>query len=144
MELTAIHKHLQDETPRLWWVHYAGYGNPVAIAATLHAGFAVTGMPLSAPPETEAPIPLDTAALDPEYWYQSVRQTVRFDQAVRSASEAGYRVFIESSPHPVLIAGVEEILADRSYIDGVLARGAEQANELAHRVMKRVRNAIGL
>jgi uncharacterized protein DUF1259 len=64
VELTAIHKHLQDETPRLWWVHYAGYGNPVAIAATLHAAFAVTGMPLSAPPATEAPIPLDTAALD--------------------------------------------------------------------------------
>jgi hypothetical protein len=64
VEVTAIHKHLQDETPRLWWVHYAGYGNPVAIATTLHTAFAVTGMPLSAPAETEAPIPLDTAALD--------------------------------------------------------------------------------
>ncbi|MDT5222473.1 MAG: polyketide synthase 7, partial [Mycobacterium sp.] len=60
---------------------------------------------------------LDTAALNPEYWYQSVRQTVRFDQAVRSASEVGYRVFIESSPHPVLIAGVDEILADRNTAD---------------------------
>jgi hypothetical protein len=64
VEVTAIHKHLQDETPRLWWVHYVGYGNPVAIATTVHTAFAVTGMPLSAPAETEAPIPLDTAALD--------------------------------------------------------------------------------
>jgi Domain of Unknown Function (DUF1259) len=64
VEVTAIHKHLQDETPRLWWVHYAGYGDPVAIAGTVHAAFALTGMPLSAPTETEVPIPLDTAALD--------------------------------------------------------------------------------
>jgi Domain of Unknown Function (DUF1259) len=64
VEVTAIHKHLQDETPRLWWVHYAGYGDPVAIARTLHAAFTLTGMPLTAPAETEAPIPLDTAALD--------------------------------------------------------------------------------
>ena len=38
----------------------------------------------------------------------------------------------------------EEIMADTSYLDGVLARGADQANEVAHRVMKRVRNAVGL
>lgn len=64
VEVTAIHKHLQNETPRLWWVHYAGYGDPVAIARILHAAFALTGMPLTAPAETEAPIALDTAALD--------------------------------------------------------------------------------
>src|SRR6266403_266002 len=38
----------------------------------------------------------------------------------------------------------EEMLADRSYIDNVLARGAERANEVADQVMKRVRNAVGL
>ncbi|HJT80591.1 MAG TPA: tryptophan--tRNA ligase [Chthoniobacterales bacterium] len=38
----------------------------------------------------------------------------------------------------------EEILADKSYIDQVLQRGSEQANEVAHRVMKRVREAVGL
>jgi tryptophanyl-tRNA synthetase len=38
----------------------------------------------------------------------------------------------------------EEILADKSYIDNVLARGAERANEIADQVMKRVRSAIGL
>lgn len=64
VEVDAIHKHLQDETPRLWWVHYVGYGDPVAIAGTVHAALALTGMPLSAPAEAEAPIALDTAALD--------------------------------------------------------------------------------
>jgi tryptophanyl-tRNA synthetase len=38
----------------------------------------------------------------------------------------------------------EEILADKSHIDNVLRRGAERANEVADRVMKRVRKAVGL
>ena len=38
----------------------------------------------------------------------------------------------------------EEILADPSYIDQVLARGAERANAAADKVMKRVRSAVGL
>jgi tryptophanyl-tRNA synthetase len=38
----------------------------------------------------------------------------------------------------------EEILADKSYIDDVLARGAKRANEIADRLMKRVREAVGL
>jgi hypothetical protein len=38
----------------------------------------------------------------------------------------------------------EEIQSDKSYIDGVLAKGAEQANEIADQVMGRVRKAVGL
>ena len=38
----------------------------------------------------------------------------------------------------------EEMLADKSYIDNVLARGAERANEIADQVMQRVRKAVGL
>ena len=38
----------------------------------------------------------------------------------------------------------EEILADKSYVDNVLARGARRANEIADQVMRRVRAAIGL
>jgi tryptophanyl-tRNA synthetase len=38
----------------------------------------------------------------------------------------------------------EEILADKSYIDGVLSKGASRANEIADQVMKRVREAVGL
>ncbi|WP_204800768.1 type I polyketide synthase [Mycobacterium riyadhense] len=56
--------------------------------------------------------PIDTAGLNAEYWYRSIRQTVRLEQAVRSAFDDGCQVFIESSPHPVLIAGIEETLAD--------------------------------
>lgn len=59
---------------------------------------------------------MDTAALTADYWYQSVRQTVQFDRAVRAAAAAGHRVFIESSPHPVLIAGIEETVPDAAVI----------------------------
>jgi tryptophanyl-tRNA synthetase len=38
----------------------------------------------------------------------------------------------------------EEILADKSYIDRVLAKGATRANKIAGQVMKRVREAVGL
>jgi tryptophanyl-tRNA synthetase len=38
----------------------------------------------------------------------------------------------------------EEILADPSYIDRVLEKGAQRANQIAASVMKRVRGAVGL
>ncbi|OBG57850.1 type I polyketide synthase [Mycobacterium sp. E735] len=55
---------------------------------------------------------LDTAALDADYWYRSIRQTVQFERAVRNACGAGYGVFVESSPHPVLLAAVEDTVTD--------------------------------
>jgi mycoketide-CoA synthase len=55
---------------------------------------------------------LDTVGLDAAYWYRNIRQTVQFDQAVRAACEHGYRTFIESSPHPALIAGIEDTFND--------------------------------
>jgi len=38
----------------------------------------------------------------------------------------------------------QEILSDKSYIDDVLTRGANRANEIASQVMDRVRKAVGL
>ncbi|WP_205877971.1 type I polyketide synthase [Mycobacterium camsae] len=66
---------------------------------------------------------LDTAALDADYWYQNISGTVQFESAVRAAFDAGHQVFIESSPHPVLIGGIEETLgAERSVIIPSLGR----------------------
>ncbi|TAM66695.1 type I polyketide synthase [Mycobacterium sp.] len=55
---------------------------------------------------------IDTAGLDGDYWFRSIRQTVQFERAIRSACDAGYRAFIESSPHPVLMAAIEETVSD--------------------------------
>ncbi|MGY3518265.1 type I polyketide synthase [Micromonospora sp. PTRAS2] len=51
---------------------------------------------------------LDTAGLDADYWYRNLRQTVRFDEAVRSLVAAGYQTFVEVSAHPVLTMAVQE------------------------------------
>jgi acyl transferase domain-containing protein/NADPH:quinone reductase-like Zn-dependent oxidoreductase/NADP-dependent 3-hydroxy acid dehydrogenase YdfG/acyl carrier protein len=55
---------------------------------------------------------LDTSCLDEDYWFANLRQPVLFEQAVRWSYEHGYRTFIESSPHPVLTAGIQDSLAD--------------------------------
>ncbi|MFE6689179.1 beta-ketoacyl synthase N-terminal-like domain-containing protein, partial [Streptomyces sp. NPDC057743] len=61
---------------------------------------------------------IDAAELDADYWYRNLRQTVRFEDAVRAAVSAGHTVFIEASAHPVLTVGVEQTL------DAVNAIGA--------------------
>lgn len=51
---------------------------------------------------------LDTRALDAEYWYTNLRQTVLFEQGTGELLRQGQRIFIECSPHPVLTTAVEE------------------------------------
>ncbi|MEV8434559.1 type I polyketide synthase [Streptomyces chartreusis] len=51
---------------------------------------------------------LDTTALDAGYWYRNLRQTVRMEAATRALLAAGHRVFVESSPHPVLAGAIGE------------------------------------
>ena len=63
--------------------------------------------------------PLDTAGLDADYWYRNIRQTVEFEQAVRSAYSLGYRVFVEASPHPALVAAIESTANTAGPADGV-------------------------
>jgi acyl transferase domain-containing protein/acyl carrier protein len=63
---------------------------------------------------------VDGSALGAEYWYRSLRETVRFEQATRSLIQDGCRAFIEVSPHPVLTPAVEETIADTREPDGIL------------------------
>ncbi|MBO3682899.1 type I polyketide synthase, partial [Streptomyces sp. NEAU-YJ-81] len=55
---------------------------------------------------------LDTAGLDAGYWYRNLRQTVRFDETVRTLLADGFDTFIEASAHPVLTMGVEQTAED--------------------------------
>ncbi|MER5650316.1 SDR family NAD(P)-dependent oxidoreductase [Streptosporangium sp. NPDC002524] len=48
--------------------------------------------------------------LDGGYWFRNLRERVRFAQATQGLIEAGHRVFVEVSPHPVLTVGVEQSL----------------------------------
>ncbi len=54
--------------------------------------------------------PFDTARLDGEYWYRNLRESVRFEGAIRALLEEGRRAFIEVSPHPVLTMAVQETI----------------------------------
>nr|WP_264349531.1 type I polyketide synthase [Streptomyces milbemycinicus] len=55
---------------------------------------------------------IDTTALDPEYWYTNLRQTVRFDETVRALLTDDFGFFVESSAHPVLTVGLQENFED--------------------------------
>jgi acyl transferase domain-containing protein/NADPH:quinone reductase-like Zn-dependent oxidoreductase len=52
----------------------------------------------------------DVAELGAEYWFRNLRETVRFEPAIRAFLERGQRRFVEISPHPVLAFAVEETI----------------------------------
>uniref|UniRef100_UPI00384E494B type I polyketide synthase n=1 Tax=Kitasatospora fiedleri TaxID=2991545 RepID=UPI00384E494B len=47
--------------------------------------------------------PVDTRTLDAAYWYRNLREPVRFDLAVEALTQDRHGVFVEVSPHPVLV-----------------------------------------
>ncbi|MFI2612179.1 type I polyketide synthase [Kitasatospora sp. NPDC018619] len=53
---------------------------------------------------------LDTAAFDATYWYRNLRHPVQLDTAVRALLAEGFTTYVETSPHPVLVPGLQETL----------------------------------
>ena len=68
IEVTALHNHLLRNQPFTMYMHVQGNGDPVKLAAVLHAALAETKTPFAAAPAAPTvappPIDLDTAALD--------------------------------------------------------------------------------
>jgi Domain of Unknown Function (DUF1259) len=66
IEITALHNHLLRNRPFTMYMHVLGHGDPVTLAAELHAALAESKTPFAAPPAGAAPPPidLDTAAID--------------------------------------------------------------------------------
>ncbi|MFI0942959.1 beta-ketoacyl synthase N-terminal-like domain-containing protein [Streptomyces sp. NPDC021020] len=50
----------------------------------------------------------DGSRLDAGYWFTNLRQPVRLADTVQALLADGYRVFVEASPHPVLLPGLQE------------------------------------
>ncbi|WUS66855.1 SDR family NAD(P)-dependent oxidoreductase [Kitasatospora sp. NBC_01246] len=50
--------------------------------------------------------------LDAAYWYGSLRATVHFDRAVRTLAGQGHQVFVEVTPHPVLLGAMNDTLEE--------------------------------
>ncbi|MGW1607315.1 acyltransferase domain-containing protein, partial [Streptomyces eurythermus] len=53
--------------------------------------------------------PADTSALDAGYWYRNLREPVRFDLATARLTADGHEVFVEVSPHPVLVQDLDGV-----------------------------------
>ncbi|GAA2816892.1 type I polyketide synthase [Crossiella cryophila] len=51
-----------------------------------------------------------TAELDAEYWYQAIREPVRFDRSTDTLLADGHRIFVEVSAHPLLVHPVSETI----------------------------------
>ncbi|WP_394839062.1 SDR family NAD(P)-dependent oxidoreductase [Pendulispora rubella] len=54
--------------------------------------------------------PIDGQLLDAAYWFQNLRQTVRFADASEKLRQDGHHFFVEISPHPVLTLALAETL----------------------------------
>ncbi|MBS2532153.1 SDR family NAD(P)-dependent oxidoreductase [Catenulispora sp. NF23] len=59
--------------------------------------------------------------LDADYWFDSLRSTVEFHQAVRVLAGTDHGIFLEMSPHPVLTAPVSETLEHAGASDALVS-----------------------
>ncbi|MFE2376995.1 SDR family NAD(P)-dependent oxidoreductase [Streptomyces sp. NPDC059398] len=50
--------------------------------------------------------------LDAGYWFRSLRATVHFDRTVRALAGRGHQLFIEVTPHPVLLGAMNDTLEE--------------------------------
>jgi hypothetical protein len=68
IEVTALHNHLLRSEPATMYMHVSGHGDPVKLAAALHAGLVESKTPLSTASAGATPAPaaidLDTSSID--------------------------------------------------------------------------------
>ena len=62
---TAVHEHLLDESPVIWWTHIQATGDPVAMAKTIRSALDLTGTPFEQSSSSESEdLGFDTDQLD--------------------------------------------------------------------------------
>jgi acyl transferase domain-containing protein/acyl carrier protein len=80
---------------------------------------------------TGAPIP--DADLGTEHWARNLQQPALFTQVTKRLAKEGCTVFVEMSPHPILISGIRQTLSSLG-VDGVTLascwRGADERESL--------------
>jgi hypothetical protein len=67
VEVTALHNHLNGESPKIMYIHMGGHGDPVKLAQAVKRAVGLTKTPLphgAAAKETAADLGLDVGALD--------------------------------------------------------------------------------
>lgn len=62
---TALHKHLLEQTPPIWWTHVHGMGDATQLAQGLKAALDATSIgPAPPPPGQQPPVDIDTAGVE--------------------------------------------------------------------------------
>lgn len=62
---TAVHKHLLQESPAIWWTHIKGTGDPVTMAKTIRSALDESGTPFKDSGSSESTdLGFDTSQLD--------------------------------------------------------------------------------
>jgi hypothetical protein len=67
VEITALHNHLNGETPKIMYIHMGGHGDPVKMARTIKTAVGLTKTPLpqgGGTKETAADLGFDVAAVE--------------------------------------------------------------------------------
>ena len=65
IEQTALHKHLLEQSPQVWWTHIHAMGDPAKLAAGVKAALDATAIAhAAAPPAQQPPVDLNTAGID--------------------------------------------------------------------------------
>jgi hypothetical protein len=65
IEQAALHKHLLEQSPQVWWTHIHAMGDPLKLAAGVKAALDATAIaPVAASPAQQPPVDLDTAGID--------------------------------------------------------------------------------
>jgi len=66
---------------------------------------------------------------DGGYWSRNLREPVKFSAAARRLCESGYQVFIEVSPHPVLLKSTQKLLEHLGKEGSVIASLRREEDE---------------
>ncbi len=84
IEITALHNHLLNESPRVMYMHINGHGNAAKLAHSLHDALALT----KTPPESDAAAPTEKLDLN----------TDQIDQALGQKGKNNYGIYQVSVP----------------------------------------------
>ncbi|MFI1585019.1 SDR family NAD(P)-dependent oxidoreductase [Embleya sp. NPDC020630] len=76
----------------------------------------------------------DDALLDIDYWFENMRRTVRFEEAIGAAAADGHTVFVECSSHPGLVVPLGDTL-DSLGVHGATLETLRRADGGADRLL---------
>ncbi|MEV0186641.1 type I polyketide synthase [Streptomyces sp. NPDC050625] len=124
-------------------VDYAAHSPQIEhVEAQASEGFAgISPLPGSVPfYSTVTGGKLDADELGSGYWYRNMRQTVRFHDAIRAALADGHDVFVEVSPHPVQLAGIQDAI-EAAEAEAAIVPTLRRGDGGRHRMMRSLAQA---